>query len=109
MCKKLYIRNHNVYNNIISKKKQYEMRINKGFIKTLKKNNIITLTYKNKCTFVKIKDLLYFKNIFFLVSEFDICKIIPDCNNYYDFILKYFEYYKNDINKEIVLIKIEII
>ena len=109
MFKKLYIREHSVYNNIVNKKKQYEMRINKGFIKTLEKNNIINIAYKNKCIDIKIQDLLYFKNIFFLVSEFDICKIIPDCSNDYDFILKYSEYYNNIITKEIVLIKIEII
>ena len=108
MSKKLYIRKHSVYNNIVNKKKQYEMRINEGFIKTLEKNNIINIAHKNKCIDIKIQDLLYFKNIFFLVSEFDICKIIPNCINNYDFILKYLEYY-NAITKEIVLIKIEII
>ena len=87
----LFLRCNETFENIKNKKKMIELRINYGYIKNIKKNQILKINYSNKNVDVIVTDLIYFKNLSDVFEKICYSKILPDINNKIDAI-SYFDY-----------------
>jgi ASC-1-like (ASCH) protein len=59
----LWIKNEKTFTRIKNQEKKYEIRVNYGFIKKLKENEILSIQFQAEKILVLIEDILYFKNL----------------------------------------------
>lgn len=105
---RLYIRKEETFHQINNKEKTIEVRLFRGFVKTLNVNDTIMIMYDVQRTYVKVIRIRRFSSFKNMLEKECLNNIMPSCKNKQEAMARFRTYYKKYDETKFTVVAIEI-